>query len=788
MNSITQLLTLQPVVWTNYLSSMWFFISQSANYLIWALQIIQLFSCPQKLFKRCSIVTIVVSARRLNKVNRRSGKLTQRKRVTVTYTYGQYSRMWIEWRMLTLLQFQLFGLSSNRGRYNVSDDQLNATLSVYSRRSHKFKPSLLVGSTNRATAVTKQLYSFLTWLQKDKIQYSAFNSHIHSFDNKQQNFVTILNTLLFLDVKKPLRNFPAHNYLEIIASLSKFALNTQTFQYDAPSTKSLRPWPRNKFLQTNLVRISTLMRIPIGDRIFFTKKCLARERLSSTIKRLKLTDTFRSRKPRPYQFTYSTGVELYTRTRPFSYLRFVKSLKSTFNVILAWSRTELVLSSRSKKYKMKMLASHNYETRLKSLLRSKVRLDAFSFNNLLTTSHLVTYRLVYRKSLPRLLSQIDNSKTNKVLRCLQYRISLLPHLGSLCSQLSILPSVSIVPKYSLRFKRSLFFFLLLLRETRWAKTDWLSSVYKYSPFYSFTLFPSASNFKVSIFKRLNLQKFLLMSQLNVYSHRSYKFLNVPVLSVQRYSNTKSIPLLYRSLRANFSSTQDRLDTRYADTHLSGTFKYIHVRRLKFKPGYSRLWRESRSDIQEILEMRIKYQNRLTLRLHQLYRQQGTNLFTRSTVTVFFSLLGSQFSMDMWSTLELLKSELIYVNGKVCTNLYLHLFLHDLVQVIINIKFYFLTRFLQNRVFLISSRINKIFYRKYRVRHFNTTSRVRKTLPWTFLHLQGAYTDVLPYLEVDYFTLSSFVILDQRITKVWLPIRAYALELNIINMYNWKYIT
>jgi hypothetical protein len=69
-----------------------------------------------------------------------------------------------------------------------------------------------------------------------------------------------------------------------------------------------------------------------------------------------------------------------------------------------------------------------------------------------------------------------------------------------------------------------------------------------------------------------------------------------------------------------------------------------------------------------------------------------------------------------------------------------------------------------------------------------TSRMRKTLPWTFLHLQGAYTDILPYLEVDYFTLSSFVILDQRIVKVWLPIRAYALELNIINMYNWKYIT
>ena len=157
-------------------------------------------------------------------------------------------------------------------------------------------------------------------------------------------------------------------------------------------------------------------------------------------------------------------------------------------------------------------------------------------------------------------------------------------------------------------------------------------------------------------------------------------------------------------------------------------KYLRIRRLKFKPGYSRLWRESRVDIKEILEMKIRYQNRLTLKLHQLYHYQDRGSSTYSTATIFFALLGSQISVDMWSTLEFFNNEVIYLNGKLCTNRYTHLFLHDLIQIVINLKFYFLTRFLQNRIFLTIARFNKIFYRKYRTRPLNHLVRVQKKLP------------------------------------------------------------
>ena len=287
---------------------------------------------------------------------------------------------------------------------------------------------------------------------------------------------------------------------------------------------------------------------------------------------------------------------------------------------------------------------------------------------------------------------------------------------------------------------------------------------------------------------MNTQKRLLTSQVYSYGELSSTTLRTksPVIGV--FPVNRPALRFYELLTGTFSLSKFHLSIKYMKYQSGESSKYLRIRRLKFKPGYSRLWRDSRVGIKEILEMKIRYQNRLTLKLHQLYRHQDRGPSTYSTATIFFALLGAQISVDMWSTLELFNNEVIYLNGKLCVNHHTHLFLQDLIQVIINLKFYFLMRFLQNQIFLTVARFNKIFYRKYRTRPSQSFVRVHKKLPCTFFHLQSAYVDILPYLEVDYFTLSSFVILDQRALKLWVPIRAYTLELNILNMYNWKYIT
>ena len=392
-----------------------------------------------------------------------------------------------------------------------------------------------------------------------------------------------------------------------------------------------------------------------------------------------------------------------------------------------------------------------------------------------------TSNILFQRILrPKFIYLLSTSLINNFVVPEQFKIRSLLSTTNSC--------VFVYPKYTRRFKRSSYFFLLILQENKFVHMDWLFSVFHYDSKYSFTLFPLANNFKISIFKRLNFQKLWLLSQLDSFSIYTSKQFSLTASSVNH--SFKSFAL--RKLDFNATSIPSWTSILYKNrlklNSLSSLTRHLRIRRIRFKPGYMRIWRDSRVNIQEILEMRIRYQYRLTTKLQQLHRQQQSRVFTYSTTTIFFILLGSQISVDMWSTLELLRSDSIYLNGKICTNSFVHLFLHDCVQALINIKFYFLVRFLQNRGIWTFTRINKIFYRKFRIKGSNTDVRMRKKLPWTFLHLQNSYLDVLPYLEVDYFTLSSFVILDQRAAKFWLPVRAYTLELNILNMYNWKYIT
>ena len=114
--------------------------------------------------------------------------------------------------------------------------------------------------------------------------------------------------------------------------------------------------------------------------------------------------------------------------------------------------------------------------------------------------------------------------------------------------------ILVYPRYTRRFKRSLFFFLLLLQESKLTSIDWLTSVFNYSPFYSFTLFPVANTFKISIFKRLNMQKRLLTAQ--VYSYNDFCRTNF---------RTKPLPLLLFPAKSFPSGSSDLTTANFSLT-------------------------------------------------------------------------------------------------------------------------------------------------------------------------------------------------------------------------------
>ena len=49
-------------------------------------------------------------------------------------------------------------------------------------------------------------------------------------------------------------------------------------------------------------------------------------------------------------------------------------------------------------------------------------------------------------------------------------------------------------------------------------------------------------------------------------------------------------------------------------------------------------------------------------------------------------------------------------------------------------------------------------------------------------------DIKPYLEVDYLTLSFFVLYEPFLTMYYSPDNLPDLRLGVYRMYNWKYIT
>ena len=82
----------------------------------------------------------------------------------------------------------------------------------------------------------------------------------------------------------------------------------------------------------------------------------------------------------------------------------------------------------------------------------------------------------------------------------------------------------------------------------------------------------------------------------------------------------------RSLHSNFLSSEPR------------------ITRIRFKPGYGRIWRNARRSVQEIVNVYAKYQYRLTPRIQRLYFATR-RMSSPNYLTLEYSLMATQFSFD-----------------------------------------------------------------------------------------------------------------------------------------------
>ena len=213
-----------------------------------------------------------------------------------------------------------------------------------------------------------------------------------------------------------------------------------------------------------------------------------------------------------------------------------------------------------------------------------------------------------------------------------------------------------------------------------------------------------------------------------------------------------------------------------------------IPRIRFKPGYARQWRFFRSDVKHFLNIKTRYQYRLTTVIQRLFysNRKMSDWDMQTKITPF--LVQSRLVPDFWSATELLKASSVFVNGHVCTNTFLNVFFSDFIQLVINIKYYVVNKWLMNWSLRNSTRVLQLNRKFAQKRSSDNVSFKPKPLPNWIFRIRYSNYDIPRYIEVDFFTLSAFVVQYTNSLKNVTSVVSQDTQFKVFNMYNWKYIT
>lgn len=218
---------------------------------------------------------------------------------------------------------------------------------------------------------------------------------------------------------------------------------------------------------------------------------------------------------------------------------------------------------------------------------------------------------------------------------------------------------------------------------------------------------------------------------------------------------------------------------------------VRIPRVRFKPGYQRIWRQVRSALKVSLNVKFQYQQQLTKYLTKFYHLSSQYLLSYSESTLDKIVVYSQLLPDV-STTELFSSHgFIYVNGRVTTTVNTILIKNDFLQLVVSLWYYILTRWFLNWTNIRIRKFKRLVYRKNKPLQYKIMKNKKQqsyyTPNWIY---QTRYdnTDVKPYLEVDFFTLSTFILTDTYIQYYHKVDDMPDLRNSTYILYNWKYIT
>ena len=144
-----------------------------------------------------------------------------------------------------------------------------------------------------------------------------------------------------------------------------------------------------------------------------------------------------------------------------------------------------------------------------------------------------------------------------------------------------------------------------------------------------------------------------------------------------------------------------------------TFKRKEVRipRVRFKPGYQRIWRRARSALQENLGLKLCYQRRMTRYLSKFTRQTTFYSFSTSEMSVGRMFVYSRLLPDMGTVAAFCETKSLYLNGRSTAALQLTAVPNDLIQLLVSLQYYVAHRWLSNSTLKRNRRFRRLVYRK-----------------------------------------------------------------------------
>jgi len=211
-------------------------------------------------------------------------------------------------------------------------------------------------------------------------------------------------------------------------------------------------------------------------------------------------------------------------------------------------------------------------------------------------------------------------------------------------------------------------------------------------------------------------------------------------------------------------------------------------RIKFKPGYSIIWRRVRSLFKEVFFLKFKYQHRLTTHLfsyeHNIFRN---DVYRKTDNSIHLLLIRTRFAFDLSWSMELLDNNYVFINGFMVTNPQTILVKGDFVQLLVHIKYYMIIKWRHSVSIIKKTRAYKFAKRKFRPKDIRIGADRNYTYPDWLLKLRFYDSEVPSFTEIDFFTLSFLIIYNPFVDSHTDPYVDYVGIPKVVRLYNWKYI-